>query len=248
MPWQYHEGRYESEIERYAAWDWNTHLDDKVTLAEQVEVRVPCSRRPFRIDIVAKTRKGYKVALECDGKKYHTDPLRDEVRDLLILNTGAVKAIYRFRGGDIYYHLNDCLFVMSRVDRCLFSERGRRNLELLASDEVKARLVDPTDSTTMVEPCGDFRIGYTHPPGVIPVRHATLIQRRSLTGRWPDEWTAFLKMVADRPYLQFGELYRVYAGLCNRPVYTMAVKTRTRKTGVRRKGSGGKGKSRSPRK
>src|SRR5947209_4872370 len=116
---------YDSPIEEDLAWGLSKHLGASVRLHKQVEV--PTSVTTFYLDLVAETSSGYRVAFECDGQAYHQDGLRDECRDALILATSKVAAIYRFRGQDLYYHRDDCLFYVLKNDSRLFSERGQRN-------------------------------------------------------------------------------------------------------------------------
>lgn len=46
-------------------------------------------------------------------------------------------AIYLLRAQDIYYHCDDLIYLFSRIHPRLFSERGRNNLQVLASFEVQ---------------------------------------------------------------------------------------------------------------
>jgi hypothetical protein len=138
---------YDSPIEQDFAWGLSKHLAETTILHKQVEV--PTSAATFRLDLVAQTDwtpfykppgSGFRIAFECDGKDYHADVLRDECRDALILSTNAVSAIYRFRGCDLHYHLADCLFYILTHDPFLFSDRGRRNIEVLASDASRLKV------------------------------------------------------------------------------------------------------------
>ncbi len=126
---------YDSPIEEDLAWGLSKHLAESVRLQKQVEVATEFCK--FYIDLVAETAAGVRVGFECDGREYHQEGLRDECRDALILGVKAVSAIYRFRGQDIHYHRDDCLFYILRKDPYLFSERGTRNIDLLASEGAK---------------------------------------------------------------------------------------------------------------
>ena len=77
-----------------------------------------------------------KVGIECDGTDYH-DAFRDEFRDSLILGTRQVDVIYRFRGPDLFYHMEDCLYLLSQWEPIMFSKKGNSLLETLASDRIK---------------------------------------------------------------------------------------------------------------
>ena len=105
------------------------------------QVSVATITGTYRLDFVAR-RQGRQVAFECDGREFH-DAGRDEWRDAMILGAEAVDVIYRFRGHDIFYNLEDCLFLVSAWEPELFSPRGVGHLKQLASDEAR-RYVDRT--------------------------------------------------------------------------------------------------------
>ncbi|MEW6619874.1 MAG: hypothetical protein AB1422_11160 [bacterium] len=128
----YYSPPYESPIEDKFAYNLVKYLADDITFEAQVEINTICGR--FRLDFVASTANGKKVAFECDGKDFHEES-RDEWRDAMILGGGEMDTIYRFRGSDITYHLEDLLYFVSRCDPELFSHRGFINLERLSSNE-----------------------------------------------------------------------------------------------------------------
>ncbi len=124
---------YDSPLERLFAHHLVKYVHDEADLRKQVPISTICGT--FRLDFVL--QRGIKrVVFECDGRDFH-DPIRDEWRDGMILGAEAVDVIYRFRGSDLTYHLNDCLFVISRWEPDIFSPRGLLQLEALASDEVR---------------------------------------------------------------------------------------------------------------
>lgn len=130
--------RLESPIEKDFAYAMQKYLSDMVRCIPQVEVQTLCGE--FRIDFVCTNQvDGRSVAFECDGKEFH-DPSRDEWRDAMILGEEHVHRVYRIRGADIYYRLEDVLFSLSQLEPSMFSERGKTNLERLASDQVKSIL------------------------------------------------------------------------------------------------------------
>lgn len=122
---------YGSPIEQLFAWSMLKYVRDDCKVDTQVRAKTICGN--FYLDFVVTAPSGFRVAYECDGKEFH-DRKRDMWRDSLILGAGAVDAICRIRGGDINYRINDVLFLLSRWDLCVFTERGRRNLRTLASD------------------------------------------------------------------------------------------------------------------
>lgn len=123
---------YESPIEDLFALNIVKYLEESVQFQKQVDCRTVCGN--FRIDFVCLAGKG--IGIECDGKDYH-DEDRDEWRDAMILGDHCVDTIYRFRGQDLNYHMEDVLWIFSQYEPWLFSERGRCNLDLLASENIK---------------------------------------------------------------------------------------------------------------
>ena len=142
-----YEPPYESPLEHLFALNAIKYLKRSINFQKQVEVKTICGR--FRMDFVADTGSK-RVAFECDGSEYH-NPSRDEWRDAMILGAGAVDVIYRLRGSDLTYHLEDCLFLASQWDPEIFSERGLINLERLASDEVRSYKLRKDDTMVMIE-------------------------------------------------------------------------------------------------
>ena len=130
--------QFESELERLFAENVMKYLDDSAKLTSQVEVDT--IRGKFRLDFVVQFKEE-KCAFECDGKEFH-NAFRDEWRDAMILGAGAVDAIYRLRGSDLVYHLEDCLYIISKWNPSIFSQRGLINLTTLASDEARYRHFD----------------------------------------------------------------------------------------------------------
>ncbi len=135
---------YESPIEEMFAWSLGKYIKPDTSLFKQVEVSTICGK--FRLDFVAATSSGYKVAYECDGADFH-DEVRDEWRDAMILGAGHVDAIVRLRGKDIFHRVNDLLYVTSCWDPQIYSERGSTNLRRLASSN--ALDFDPSDDANI---------------------------------------------------------------------------------------------------
>lgn len=115
------------------------YLGDDVLLETQVAVSTICGR--FISDFVVSSPAAGRIGIECDGRDYH-DEHRDEWRDAAILGGKHVDSMYRLRGSDITYHLDDVLYILCQLEPGLFSTRGLMNLRALASDEAKAKSVD----------------------------------------------------------------------------------------------------------
>jgi len=165
---------YDSPLEDEFALNFVKYAARLDAFEKQAVVETICG--PFRIDFIARV-DDYVVGIECDGKPYH-DRYRDEWRDALLLGSGGVHTIYHFRGSDLAYHLEDCLFIMAQLDPCLFSDRGRGNLELLASEAARSCCHSPSERILLPYPeeaGGPIRLYLAidrrtsrHPAGVRP--------------------------------------------------------------------------------
>ena len=139
---------YNSPIENDFAYHFaNKYAADNINMIPQAEVSTLCGN--FILDFLLCTSKGQRVGIECDGKEFH-DAARDEWRDALILGENHVDVIYRVRGSDITYHIEDILYLLSRLEPDLFSQRGKINLERLATQEALDVNCDPDESVYMI--------------------------------------------------------------------------------------------------
>jgi len=138
---------YGSPLENDFAYQVVKHLDVAVDLQAQYHVETICGL--FIVDFVAVSSSGRHVGFECDGKEFH-NASRDEWRDAMILGSEELDAIYRLRGADIIHQLDNILFLLSRCETELFSERGRRNLISLAHPEVRDFEINPEETNIYV--------------------------------------------------------------------------------------------------
>jgi hypothetical protein len=125
---------YESPLEDLFAYNLDKYVAAQAKISKQKEVQTFCG--DFRLDFVATSANGRSVGIECDGTEFH-DESRDEWRDAMILGSIGLSAIYRFQGPALFYHMEDCLYVLSQWEPHIFSERGRINLKILASDTAR---------------------------------------------------------------------------------------------------------------
>ncbi len=137
---------YDSPIEEIFAHNALKYVAEDASIETQFVVKTICGT--FRLDFVIE-RQGRRLGIECDGHNFH-DEHPDEWRDAMILGTGAVDAIYRLRGRDLFYHVEDLFFLMSRTDPAFFSPRGIIILAKLASDETKGYADDDHSVGTIV--------------------------------------------------------------------------------------------------
>ena len=133
---------YDSPIEDILAYHIVKYLDQRVSFIPQVEVKTICGI--FRVDFMVYGVNGEKIGFECDGKEFHEEG-HDEWRDAMILGADKADTMYRLRGSDITYHINDVLYALSQWSPTIFSQRGYINLGLLASDKARTHVFKPTD-------------------------------------------------------------------------------------------------------
>lgn len=127
-----YEPPYDSPIEDIFAWHCHKYLSSGIKLDKQVDIDTQHGR--FRIDF-ALSDVDERIAVECDGRDFH-ELFRDEFRDAILLGEGHFDTIYHFRGCDITYHPDDCIWLMSVLNPKLFSERGHLHLDRLHKLEV----------------------------------------------------------------------------------------------------------------
>ena len=92
----------------------------------------------FVSDIALFMPDGRRVCFEI-GSGRVADMTREDERDARLVASGLASAVYRVRGSDALYRMDDALYAVAQAEPSLFSERGRINLQTLASPEVKAK-------------------------------------------------------------------------------------------------------------
>jgi hypothetical protein len=132
---------FESPLENLFYDQLLKRLPHGAPLEPQVPVPTLCDM--FRLDMLA-TVQNRRIGLEVDGQEFH-DEYRDEWRDAMILGDGQADEIIRFRGCDLTYHLDDCFYLLSKIQPRLFSERQAGVVERLASDRVRRFAEGETD-------------------------------------------------------------------------------------------------------
>ena len=128
-----HEPPYDSPIEDIFAYHLVKYIRPDAKLDKQVTVETP--KGIFRLDFVVSVN-GRQIGIECDGEKFH-DPWRDEWRDALILGAGFVNDIVRISGKTICGRVHICLLRLSTLYPQMFSDRGKKNIETLATNEAR---------------------------------------------------------------------------------------------------------------
>jgi hypothetical protein len=94
----------------------------------------------FRLDFVL-AKGSDRIAIECDGKPFH-NPVRDGLRDALILGSGLVQGVMRFPGWTLAYTAENCVCALARYFPGFFSGEGRVEASRLAEPHVR-ELLDP---------------------------------------------------------------------------------------------------------
>lgn len=119
--------------------------------------------------------------------------LAERLHDGLLVGKGAVDALYRIRRADLAYHLHDVLWLWTRWEPALFSDRGRTNLATLASPTARAARPTPADVTCIL-PCPTSDEGDAPDPlravldVDLPAPSEVAVRRRLRTR--PDTWRA----------------------------------------------------------
>lgn len=145
----------------------------------------------FRLDFAIDS--SLRVAFECDGRDFH-DEFRDEMRDAILLGERHIDVIYRLPGSAIFNATADLLFLIMKWDSWMFSERGRVNLNTLASDYLIDEPFDQKDESS------DLIFGAMG-------RSATIIRRtREPRPGQRSHWIAMYKWTSAQPSIPFDRL------------------------------------------
>lgn len=124
---------YERPIEDEFAWHLVKYLDPRAGVQYQARVETPAG--PFWVDFLVELPEpqGTVRRIGFEISEPEADAEADALRDGLLVGQGALDALYRFDSHDLLYRLHDALWCVRAWDASLFSQRGRVNLETLAS-------------------------------------------------------------------------------------------------------------------
>lgn len=152
----FYEPPYEGALQDEFAWHVVKYLREDARLASEVDLEVETARGHalFKVDFILEAG-GRLVAVECGGERNLRDHQRRLRRDAALVASGAVGAVYRLRGSDLLDHMEDCLYLIATWEQAsggpdLFSERGRINLDTLATREAKNLRLRPEQAAAMV--------------------------------------------------------------------------------------------------
>ena len=195
---------YSGAVQDEFAWHLVKYLPETARLQSDVPVEVPTASGPalYTVDFVVEVptasepgaplrRVGFEFS---DGRSLRDHDLRLR-RDATLLAAGALDTVYRMRGSDLMAQIEDALFLASRWDPDLFSERGRINLRTLSSPEARALRLRPEQPSVLVpyRTDGDDveRELWHIANGRLP--HVFL---RRLDRRFPDVWRSYAAPLA----------------------------------------------------
>ena len=148
-PSLFYDPPYERPLEDEFAWQLVKYLKPISGLRYQVKVETPCANA--WIDFVVESG-ARRIGFELGGlRPAAREDLEDATyRDALVLGSGTLDVLYRFRGLDLLYRPHDALHVVCAWEPGLFTERGRTNLHTLASPEARACRVRPHETTCRI--------------------------------------------------------------------------------------------------
>ncbi len=107
------------KLSRYCAVKWY----------QQVPFTTPFCN--FFLDMGCSIRPDHAIGVECDGREFHQDPIRDFCRDALILGTGRLACIYRIEAWAIRKRELDWLRILGALEPGLFDRERLRTIEEL---------------------------------------------------------------------------------------------------------------------
>jgi hypothetical protein len=84
----------------------------------------------YRVDFLLE-HHGRRVAIEADGRRWH-DLKADLRRDLEMVRSRQIQAVYRVNGTTIYHRVHHALGLISLAEPALFSIKGKLNLASLS--------------------------------------------------------------------------------------------------------------------
>lgn len=125
----------DSPIEDDFLWEFQKVAQPGLTLRPQ-HLCPGRGRKEYRIDFaVFGDQDHQRIGIECDGRDYHQSSTKDAQRDVEIVESGALKKVYRIPGFAIHWHVHDVLDLLSTVEPWMFSERGRDIINARAAQE-----------------------------------------------------------------------------------------------------------------
>ncbi|MDX1418665.1 MAG: hypothetical protein R3181_01755 [Rubricoccaceae bacterium] len=207
----HYEPPYGGALQDEFAWHLVKYLREDARLQSEVAVERPGAL--FTLDFLVEAPRPdgtlRRVAFECGGARSLRDGQRLLRRDATVLATGGADAVYRLRGSDLLYHMEDVLYLVSQWEgegeASPFSERGRINLKTLASPQAKTLRLRPEQASVLVTyPLDLGDEGAEVPAGERHLWHAAndldpFILLRRLDRRFADVWAPYAEPGVEAP-------------------------------------------------
>ena len=138
-PMLFYQPPYSNMLTDDLAWYFTRFLADGTGIQDQARVQTPYAE--FTVDFLIELGK-HRVGFMLGHMDNENERAESSFKDAMLIDSGGLDVIYRFRTDDLEERLYDCLQLISAWNPSLFSYRGRINLETLAS--VEARLFRPS--------------------------------------------------------------------------------------------------------
>lgn len=177
-PSLFYDPPYERPLEDEFAWHLVKYLRPIAGLRYQVKIETPCGNQ--WVDFVVETPKrrfGFEVSLLDEGDQIE----ENRYRDAMVIGSGVLNVLYRFRAEDLLYRPHDALYAVTIWDRSIFSDRGHRNLKVLASKQARDQAWDVKDHVARILYADDADVGW----GLAPPEEL-IVRRLSRAG--PHAW------------------------------------------------------------
>ncbi len=153
---------YERPVEDEFAWHLVKYLDARAGVQYQARVETPAG--PFWVDFLVEMADAHgtlrRFAFEISEPDADAD--KEAMRDALLVGQGALDGLFRFQSEDLLYRLHDALWCVRCWEGTLFSQRGKVNLETLASlDALQVSLRPDAREVAMPYALPDLLAGQT---------------------------------------------------------------------------------------
>ncbi len=196
-------GQMESPLEELFIRKLEKYISPTITIIPQYEIKTLIGK--FRMDFVIDLGEK-KIGFECDGAEFH-DEWRDEWRDGLILGTGVIDSIYRFKGKDLFMFLDDCIYIIYHFDKEIFNDRYSKNFPQLISEEFRTQL---TDKPFQIEEHIMIDVAIRDENDKIVLRVPLIVERRCKEQE--GHWKVLLNYCEKNTSLTLDQIIKTYEG------------------------------------
>ena len=134
-PMLFYQPPYSSMLTDDLAWYLTRFLADGAGIQDQTRVQTPYAE--FTVDFLIELGK-HRIGFMIGHMDSDSERAESSFKDAMLIDSGGLDVIYRFRMYDLEERLYDCLQLVSAWNPSLFSYRGRVNLETLSSIEARS--------------------------------------------------------------------------------------------------------------